>query len=228
MCFSISSRCGASLRSTAANGCRTTPPTNRCPSGRASRSKRTARSGGSYTTSTRSMRRRPPMLWNAARSGKSEGWFHGYLRMLWGKKLFEWAPDAPTALTWMEALMNRYSLDGRDPVSCASYALGARSLRPSVASPSDLRHASLHVVGERQAQAADEDISSPEILPAEAGSHVPLLRCVTRATRKSELKPQPGAAPGTCCALPSDGEVRDGGPFARRPLRCRPCRKGAP
>ena len=61
-------------------------------------------------------------VWNAAqRQLKAEGWFHGYLRMLWGKKLFEWAPDAPTALTWMEALMNRYSLDGRDPVSYASY-----------------------------------------------------------------------------------------------------------
>ena len=61
-------------------------------------------------------------VWNAAqRQLKAEGWFHGYLRMLWGKKLFEWAPDAPTALTWMEALMNRYSLDGRDPVSYAGY-----------------------------------------------------------------------------------------------------------
>jgi deoxyribodipyrimidine photo-lyase len=61
-------------------------------------------------------------VWNAAqRQLKAEGWFHGYLRMLWGKKLFEWAPDAPTALAWMEALMNRYSLDGRDPVSYASY-----------------------------------------------------------------------------------------------------------
>ena len=61
-------------------------------------------------------------IWNAAqRQLKSEGWFHGYLRMLWGKKLFEWAPDAPTALAWMESLMNRYSLDGRDPVSYASF-----------------------------------------------------------------------------------------------------------
>jgi deoxyribodipyrimidine photo-lyase len=61
-------------------------------------------------------------VWNATqRQLKAEGWFHGYLRMLWGKKLFEWAPDAPTALTWMEALMNRYSLDGRDPVSYAGF-----------------------------------------------------------------------------------------------------------
>jgi deoxyribodipyrimidine photo-lyase len=61
-------------------------------------------------------------VWNATqRQLKAEGWFHGYLRMLWGKKLFEWAPDAPTALLWMEALMNRYSLDGRDPVSYAGF-----------------------------------------------------------------------------------------------------------
>jgi deoxyribodipyrimidine photo-lyase len=62
-------------------------------------------------------------LWNAVqRQLVVEGWFHGYLRMLWGKKIFEWAPDAPTALEWMEELMNRYSLDGRDPVSYASFA----------------------------------------------------------------------------------------------------------
>jgi deoxyribodipyrimidine photo-lyase len=42
--------------------------------------------------------------------------------MLWGKKILEWAPDPPTALAWMETLMNRYSLDGRDPVSYASFA----------------------------------------------------------------------------------------------------------
>ncbi len=62
-------------------------------------------------------------MWNAAqRQLKAEGWFHGYLRMLWGKKILEWAPDPQTALDWMAALMDRYSLDGRDPVSYASYA----------------------------------------------------------------------------------------------------------
>ena len=61
-------------------------------------------------------------IWNAAqRQLVQEGWFHGYLRMLWGKKILEWAPDPQTALNWMEALMNRYSLDGRDPVSWASF-----------------------------------------------------------------------------------------------------------
>jgi deoxyribodipyrimidine photo-lyase len=62
-------------------------------------------------------------IWNSTqRQLLTEGWFHGYLRMLWGKKILEWAPDPPTALAWMETLMNRYSLDGRDPVSYASFA----------------------------------------------------------------------------------------------------------
>lgn len=61
-------------------------------------------------------------VWNAAqRQLVAEGWFHGYLRMLWGKKILEWSPDPQTALDRMEALMNRYSLDGRDPVSYASF-----------------------------------------------------------------------------------------------------------
>ena len=112
------------------------------------------------TTSTRSMpQRRDDPVWNAAqRQLKTEGWFHGYLRMLWGKKLFEWAPDAPTALTWMEALMNRYSLDGRDPVSYASFTWVLGPLRPSLAPPPRVRHASLHVVGQREAEAADEAV----------------------------------------------------------------------
>lgn len=61
-------------------------------------------------------------VWNATqRQLMAEGWFQGYLRMLWGKKMLEWAPDPQTALDWMESLMNRYSLDGRDPISYASF-----------------------------------------------------------------------------------------------------------
>jgi deoxyribodipyrimidine photo-lyase len=57
-------------------------------------------------------------VWNAAeRQLVRDGWCHGYLRMLWGKKILEWAPDPPTAIAWMTQLMNRYALDGRDPVS---------------------------------------------------------------------------------------------------------------
>jgi deoxyribodipyrimidine photo-lyase len=61
-------------------------------------------------------------VWNAAQHElKSEGWFHGYLRMLWGKKILEWSNHPADALQVMEQLMNRYSLDGRDPVSYASF-----------------------------------------------------------------------------------------------------------
>jgi deoxyribodipyrimidine photo-lyase len=62
-------------------------------------------------------------LWNAVqRQLKTDGWFHGYMRMLWGKKILEWARAPEDALRVMEHLMNRYSLDGRDPNSWAGFA----------------------------------------------------------------------------------------------------------
>jgi deoxyribodipyrimidine photo-lyase len=62
-------------------------------------------------------------IWNAAqRQLLAEGWFHGYLRMLWGKKILEWSPSAGAALERMRTIMNRYALDGRDPNSYAGYA----------------------------------------------------------------------------------------------------------
>ena len=62
-------------------------------------------------------------LWNAVqRQLKQEGWFHGYMRMLWGKKILEWSRTPQDALAVMEHLMNRYSLDGRDPNSWAGFA----------------------------------------------------------------------------------------------------------
>jgi deoxyribodipyrimidine photo-lyase len=61
-------------------------------------------------------------LWNAAqRQLVREGWFHNYLRMLWGKKIYEWSRTPQDALNAMETLMGRYSLDGRDPVSWSGY-----------------------------------------------------------------------------------------------------------
>ena len=61
-------------------------------------------------------------LWNATMTQlKRDGWFHGYLRMLWGKKVLEWSPSAAEAFRRMEHLMNRYSLDGRDPVSYSGF-----------------------------------------------------------------------------------------------------------
>jgi deoxyribodipyrimidine photo-lyase len=62
-------------------------------------------------------------IWNAAqRELLTEGWFHGYMRMLWGKKIVEWSKDGAEALGRMRSLMDRYSLDGRDPNAYAGYA----------------------------------------------------------------------------------------------------------
>jgi len=61
-------------------------------------------------------------LWNAAqREMLRDGWFHNYVRMLWGKKILEWSATPQLALAVMEALMNRWSLDGRNPNSYAGY-----------------------------------------------------------------------------------------------------------
>jgi deoxyribodipyrimidine photo-lyase len=61
-------------------------------------------------------------VWNAAqRQLAREGWFHGYMRMVWGKKILEWSAHPADALAGMAHLMNRYSLDGRDPISEASF-----------------------------------------------------------------------------------------------------------
>lgn len=61
-------------------------------------------------------------LWNAAMGQlRDEGWFHNYVRMLWGKKIYEWSASAQHALDAMEHLMGKYSLDGRDPVSWSGY-----------------------------------------------------------------------------------------------------------
>ena len=61
-------------------------------------------------------------LWNAAMGQlRRDGWFHNYLRMLWGKKIYEWSKNAEDALHAMAHLMGKYSLDGRDPISWSGY-----------------------------------------------------------------------------------------------------------
>jgi deoxyribodipyrimidine photo-lyase len=61
-------------------------------------------------------------LWNAAQEQlKREGFFHNYMRMLWGKKILEWSKTPRAALRSMTAIMNRWSLDGRNPNSYAGY-----------------------------------------------------------------------------------------------------------
>jgi deoxyribodipyrimidine photo-lyase len=57
-------------------------------------------------------------LWNAAqRQLVTEGIMHNYLRMLWGKLVYAWSPDARTAIDTLVELNNRWALDGRDPNS---------------------------------------------------------------------------------------------------------------
>jgi len=66
-------------------------------------------------------------LWNAAqRQLVTEGRIHGYLRMLWGKKILEWSESPRAAFDIMVELNNRYALDGRDPNSYSgiSWVLG--------------------------------------------------------------------------------------------------------
>ena len=57
-------------------------------------------------------------LWNAAQHQLlTEGRIHGYLRMLWGKKVLEWSASPEEALETLLTLNDRYALDGRDPNS---------------------------------------------------------------------------------------------------------------
>jgi deoxyribodipyrimidine photo-lyase len=61
-------------------------------------------------------------LWNASqRQLLREGWCHNFMRLLWGKKILEWSRSPRLALETMTALMNRWSLDGRDPNSYSGY-----------------------------------------------------------------------------------------------------------
>jgi deoxyribodipyrimidine photo-lyase len=55
-------------------------------------------------------------VWNHAHQQLLEtGTMHGYLRMLWGKKIIEWSDTPEEAHAAMIHLHNKYALDGRDP-----------------------------------------------------------------------------------------------------------------
>jgi deoxyribodipyrimidine photo-lyase len=57
-------------------------------------------------------------VWNAAqRQLVREGRIHGYLRMLWGKKILEWSPTPQDALERMLHINDRWALDGGNPNS---------------------------------------------------------------------------------------------------------------
>ena len=72
-------------------------------------------------------------LWNAAqRQMVDSGWMHNYMRMYWGKKILEWAPDPARAFEWAVMLNDKYELDGRDPNGYAgiAWAIVGRHDRP--------------------------------------------------------------------------------------------------
>ncbi len=55
-------------------------------------------------------------VWNLAqRELLAIGKIHGYMRMLWGKKIIEWSRTPAEALATMIRLHHRYALDGRNP-----------------------------------------------------------------------------------------------------------------
>ncbi len=57
-------------------------------------------------------------VWNAAqRQLLRTGHIHNYLRMVWGKRILEWAPNPETAAEWMIIINDKWALDGRDPNS---------------------------------------------------------------------------------------------------------------
>lgn len=56
------------------------------------------------------------VLWNAAQLEMvKRGKMHGYLRMYWAKKIFEWVPNVDKALAIAQELNDTCFLDGRDP-----------------------------------------------------------------------------------------------------------------
>jgi deoxyribodipyrimidine photo-lyase len=57
-------------------------------------------------------------VWNVAqRELLATGVIHNYARMLWGKKILEWASTPQRAADLMVRLHDRYALDGRDPAT---------------------------------------------------------------------------------------------------------------
>lgn len=73
-----------------------------------------------YTDEQLEQARTGDELWNAAqRAYLVDGWMHNVLRMLWGKAVLQWTPDAASCLRILEHLNNKYSLDGRDPATYA-------------------------------------------------------------------------------------------------------------
>ena len=62
-------------------------------------------------------------LWNAAQNQMLQtGKMHGYMRMYWAKKVFEWTKDTSEAMEILVRLNDVYGLDGRTPNGYAGIA----------------------------------------------------------------------------------------------------------
>lgn len=74
--------------------------------------------GGTVDLATLEEARTADPVWNAAqRELRATGRIHNYLRMLWGKKVLQWAPSPEVAWAWLFELNDRWAIDGRDPNS---------------------------------------------------------------------------------------------------------------
>lgn len=75
-----------------------------------------------YTMAELEQARTHDEVWNAAqRQLVRDGWMHGYLRMLWGKRILEWTMSPREAMQTMSGLMDKHAVDGRDPNSYTGY-----------------------------------------------------------------------------------------------------------
>jgi len=70
----------------------------------------------SYTYDELAAARTYDEVWNLSQQQLLvTGTIHGYLRMLWGKKIIEWSETPEEALATMIRLHDIYAIDGRDP-----------------------------------------------------------------------------------------------------------------
>lgn len=73
---------------------------------------------GTYTLEQLEQAKTGDPVWNAAqRQLVVEGRIHNYLRMLWGKRIYEWSESPEQAWERLEQLNNKWCIDGRNPNS---------------------------------------------------------------------------------------------------------------
>ena len=159
-------------------------------------------------TATASRRWTPPrrtIRSGTPRSGScaTEGWFHGYLRMLWGKKILEWAPDAPTALDVdgiadEPLLAGRPRPESRTPAShgCSAATTGRGRRRPVFGT-----------VRYMTSESARRKLRMKEFLQKYGQATRVARRRAARLDRSQRSSDLSLTRPGTCCAVPVDATV---------------------